>query len=80
MTIAEAREHYRTILSTLIKERRMRESVLGEPRRSQAIAEIDAALGSLTSLGQIVNDAINAGLLDPDIEQAALFDTNRTGN
>ncbi len=80
MTNDEARHHYRTLLNTLRKERRMRESVLSEPRRSQAINEIDAALSSLTALGQIVNTAIDAGLLEPDIEQIALFDTNRTTN
>jgi hypothetical protein len=74
MTITEARNHYRTILATLKSERAMRQRVLAEPRRSQAIAEIDAAISSLEHLGQIVQVANEAGLLETVYEQAPLLD------
>jgi hypothetical protein len=74
MTITEARNHYRTILAMLKAERAMRQRVLAEPRRSQAIAEIDASISSLQHLGQIVQVAHEAGLLETVYEQAPLLD------
>lgn len=74
MNIEEARNHYRTILVTLKAERAMRQRVLAEPRKSQAIAEIDAALVALEHLGQIVHVASEAGLLETVYEQAPLLD------
>jgi hypothetical protein len=74
MTITEARNHYRTILATLKSERAMRMRVLPEPRRSQAIAEIDAAISALEHIGQIVQAASLAGLLETVYEQAPLLD------
>lgn len=74
MTITEARAHYRTILTLLRTERAMRARVLSEPRRSQALAEIDTALAALAALGQIVQAANDAGLLEQIYEQAPLLD------
>ena len=74
MTITEARTYYRGILALLNAERAMRQRVLAEPRRSQAVAEIDAAVEALQALGQIVQAASEAGLLDQIYEQAALLD------
>lgn len=74
MTITEARTYYRGIMSVLRTERSMRQRVLSEPRRSAALAEIDAALTALTALGQIIAAAQSAGLLESIPEQAPLFD------
>lgn len=74
MTIAEARAYYRGIATILKAERAMRARVLSEPRKSEALAEIDAALAALQSLGQIIQAAAEAGLLESVPEQAALFD------
>lgn len=74
MTITEARNYYRGIVAILKAERAMRARVLSEPRRSEAIAEIDAALAALQALGQIVNAANEAGLLEQIYEQAPLLD------
>lgn len=74
MTIVEARTHYRTILRLLNAERTMRLRVLSEPRKSQAIDEIDAALAALERLGQIVHAAHEAGLLESIPEQGTLLD------
>lgn len=63
MDINQARTDYRTIIATLKSERGMRQRVLGEPRRSQALKEIDDALAALERLGQIVNAANQAGLI-----------------
>jgi hypothetical protein len=74
MTITEARTYYRGILAVLKAERANRQKFLAEPRRSEAIAEIDAALAALQALGQIIQAANDAGLLDKIYEQAPLLD------
>lgn len=74
MTITEARNYYSGIVAVLRRERTMRARVLSEPRKSEAIAEIDAALSALQALGQIIQAANDAGLLEAIHEQATLFD------
>lgn len=74
MDINQARTDYRTIVATLKSERSMRQRVLAEPRRSQALKEIDDALAALERLGQIVNAANQAGLIETVYEQASLLD------
>lgn len=74
MNINQARTDYTTIATTLKTERSMRERVLSEPRRTQALKEIDDALLALRRLGQIVNAANQAGLIETVYEQAPLLD------
>lgn len=74
MDINQARTDYTTIATTLKAERVKRDKFLGEPRRSQAIKEIDDALAALNRLGQIVNAANQAGLIETVYEQAPLLD------
>ena len=73
MTITEARNHYRVLQTLLTDERAMRKRAPSEPWRSEAIREIDTALASLQALGQIVQAANEAGLLDGIYEQAPLL-------
>jgi hypothetical protein len=74
VNITDARNDYRTLLSLLNAERAMRQRVLAEPRKSVAIKEIDDAKGALQRLGQIIQAASEAGLLDQIYEQAPLLD------
>lgn len=74
MDINQARADYTTISSTLRAERSKRDRYLGEPRRSQALKEIDDAMAALQRLGQIVNVANQAGLIETVYEQAPLLD------
>lgn len=74
MTITEARDHYRRLLKLLNDERAMRARVLSEPRKSIALREIDDAKVSLAALGQVVQAASEASLLDQIYEQAPLLD------
>lgn len=74
MKVSEARTHYATILRTLLAEREKREKFLGEPRRSQAVKEIDVAVTSLEALGQLLAAAAESGLLATDVEQQPLID------
>lgn len=74
MTIDQARADYRLIAVALKSERGKRDRFLGEPRRSEAIKEIDAALAALERLGQIVSAASQAGLIETVYEQASLLD------
>ena len=63
LTVDQARKAYATILVTLSRERAMREKFLADPRKSLAIQEIDAALDALLTFGDVVNLALDAGLL-----------------
>lgn len=74
MTIDEARKAYATIMAVLKKERTMRDKHLGEPRRTQALAEVDGAIGALESLGLVLADAAKAGVLASGHEQAPLIE------
>ena len=74
MKLADARNDYRTILRLLNSERAMRKRVLSEPRKSEAIGEIDAAEAALQRLGQIIQAANEGGLLDQIYEQAPLLE------
>lgn len=74
MTITEARNYYRGIAAVLQRERAMRARVLSEPRKSIALREIDDAKVSLAALGQVVQAASEASLLDQIYEQAPLLD------
>lgn len=74
MTVDEGRKAYATILAFLRREREMRRTHLGEPRRSQAVKEADDAISALESLGPVLGAAVAAGLLDAGHEQAALID------
>lgn len=74
MKVSEARTHYGVILTTLRAERDKRMKYLGEPRRSQAVAEIDRAIASLEALGELFGAAAAAGVLATDIEQQPLID------
>lgn len=81
VNIKAAREAYATIMATLRKERKMRDTVLREPRRSAAIEEIDAAVVALETLGKVVWLAVDAGLLTadpPTSTQAPLLDIPET--
>lgn len=73
MTITEARNHYRTIQNLLFAERAMRKRVLSEPRRGEAIREVDQAMASLEALGQVIHAAHEAGLLEDIYDQAPLI-------
>lgn len=67
-TRTELRTHYKTIQDMITKERRMREAVLARsPNQAAKLAECDAALASLETLGKWI-----AQLLPPDAEQGAL--------
>lgn len=74
MDIKAAREHYRTVLTTLSAERSKRDRYLGEPRRSAALKEVDAAIASLGELGKVLQAASQAGILEQVVEQAPLFE------
>lgn len=74
MTIDQARADYKLIASALKSERGKRDRFLGEPRRSEAIKEMDDALAALARLGQIVAAAAEAGLVETVYEQAPLLD------
>lgn len=74
MTIDDARRHYAIILRTLRNERHMRDIVLAEPRRSQALAEVDAAVTSLEALATVFAQAAVAGVLTTSHEQQPLLD------
>lgn len=74
MTVDEARKAYTTIMVVLKKERGMRDRFLGEPRRSQSLAEVDGAISALESLGLVLADAAKAGVLESGHEQQPLLD------
>ena len=74
MNITDARNDYRIILRLLNSERAMRQRVLSEPRKSEAIREIDAGLDALQRLGQIIQAASEHGLLEAIYQQAPLLD------
>lgn len=74
MTVDEARKYYATIMAVIKKERTMRDKHLGEPRRSQALAEVDGAISALESLGVVLADAAKAGVLTSGDEQQPLFE------
>lgn len=68
-TRAELRTHYKTILDMITKERRMREAVLARsPNQAAKLAECDAALASLETLGKWIG-----ALLPPDAAQGELL-------
>jgi hypothetical protein len=73
MTVDEAKQHYRIVMSALKQERRKREMFLPEPRRTLAMAEMDRAMASMLALGNVLNAAKNAGLLTSGQEQPALL-------
>ncbi len=82
MNIADARKAYARLLVTLRKERTMRERVLPEPRRTQAIKEIDEAITALQQLGDVIWLAVDHGLLVADPAavasvQAPLLETTK---
>lgn len=74
MTVDEARKYYATIMAVLKKERGMRDKHLGEPRRSQALAEVDGAISALESLGLVLADAAKAAVLTSGDEQQPLIE------
>lgn len=74
MTVDEGRKAYATIMVLLKKERHMRDTFLGEPRRTQALAEVDGAISSLESLGAVLAQAALAGVLTSGDEQQPLID------
>lgn len=74
MDINQARSDYTTIATTLKAERVKRDKFLAEPRRSQALKEIDDAMAALQRLGQIINAANQAGLIETVYAQAPLLD------
>jgi hypothetical protein len=78
MTLDEARAHYKTIRDTLAAERINRQKVLQEPRRSQAVREIDNALASLVSLASVFQAAHQAGILESVPVQKSLLEEEPT--
>lgn len=74
MTIDQARSDYKLLAAALKSERGKRDRFLSEPRRSEAIKEMDDALAALERLGQIVAAAAAAGLVETVYEQAPLLD------
>lgn len=73
MTVNEANQHYKIVMSALELERRKRAVYLQEPRRSKAVAEMDRAIESFKAIGLVLNDAKAAGLLTTSHEQPALL-------
>ena len=73
MTVNEAKQHYKIVMSALELERRKRAVYLQEPRRSKAVAEMDRAIESFKAIRQVLNDAKAAGLLTTGHEQPALL-------
>lgn len=76
MTRTELRTHYKTIQDMITKERRMREAVLARsPNQAAKLAECDAALASLETLGkwiaQLLPAAAEQGALLPEAEVRA---------
>lgn len=65
MTVNEVRKHYKIVMSALEQERQKRELLLKEPRRSKAMAEMDRAIESLKAIGDALNEAKLAGVLQP---------------
>jgi hypothetical protein len=63
MNVNAARDAYAAVLVALRKERSTRDRVLTEPRRTTAIAEMDAAIDALGTLGKVIWMAVDAGLL-----------------
>lgn len=74
MTVEEARKAYAAIMAVLKKERGMRDKHLGEPRRSQSLAEVDGAISALKSLGLVLAEAAKANVLVSSHEQQPLID------
>lgn len=74
MTVDEGRKHYATIMAVLKKERGMRDKHLGEPRRGQALAEVDGAISALEALGLVLAEAAKVGVLASGHEQQPLID------
>lgn len=74
MTVDEARTHYLMIMAMLKQERHMRDKFLGEPRRGDALAEVNGAIDALEHLGQVMAAAAKAGILTSGIEQQPLID------
>ncbi len=74
MTIDQARADYKLLAAALKSERGKRDRFLAEPRRSEAIKEMDDAMAALQRLGQIVAAAAEAGLIETVYEQAPLLD------
>lgn len=75
MTVDQARKHYGIVLSALKLERKKRDKFLREPRRTQALAEIDEAIESLKQLGEVMGAAAKAGVLAGGHEQVEMFDS-----
>ncbi len=74
MTLDQARADYKLLAAALRSERSKRDRFLAEPRRSEAIKEMDDALAALQRMGQIVAAAAAAGLVETVYEQAPLLD------
>lgn len=74
MTIDQARTDYKLLATALKSERGKRDRFLSEPRRSEAIKEMDDALAALERLGKIVAAAADAGLVETVYEQDPLLD------
>lgn len=79
LSISDARKAYGTVLTALRTERQRRVAFLKGDLQSIRVAEIDDALQALLVFGDVVNLAIDAGLLTGDPaavapEQAALLD------
>lgn len=73
MTVDEAKQHYRIVISALQQERQKRDMFLKEPRRTKAMAEMDRAIASMRAIGDVLNAAKDAGLLTTGQEQPALL-------
>lgn len=74
MTVDEAKQHYRIVMSALRQERQKRDMFLKEPRRTQAMADMDRAIASMKALGDVLNVAKEAGLLTTEQGQPALLE------
>jgi hypothetical protein len=73
VTVDEAKQHYRIVISALQQERQKRDMFLKEPRRTEAIADMDRAIASMKALGDVLNAAKEAGLLTTEQEQPVLL-------